>query len=107
MKGQFTIVKIDGYDVEIDSNIANDIAILNEKGYRTIACCGGHIDQDIYMMSIVFDRMYDFELPKGFKQTRHRNIWFNYPLSTKKREEKYNRQCEIFTQWVKDLPKIN
>lgn len=107
MARQVKTVKVNGELIDIDDNIADDIVMLNEKGYTTIACCGGHSDREVYMMSIVFDKIYAFELPKGFKLDKHRNIWFNYPQSTKKREDKYNRQVEIFKQWVKDLPKIN
>lgn len=46
--------------VNIDEEIAEDIAVLNKKGYETMFCCSSHSEKDP-LMYVVFSYAQDFE----------------------------------------------
>lgn len=93
--------------VFIDDTIAEEVAMLNDKGYKTMACCGGHLDQDIHLITIVFDKNYNLEAPKGFRWTKKGLVLIFYKTpNSYKPTDKYKKEMIIFKQWVKDLPKI-
>ena len=48
------IVKLDGYDVEIDDDIVGSIIELNNKGYTTFTCCSGHNTKESFYGYICF-----------------------------------------------------
>lgn len=103
-------LKLKGIDdiIFIDDNIAEEIVILNDKGYITTACCGGHLDKDIHLITVVFDKNYNLEPPKGFRWVKKGLVLLFYITPNGyKPTEKYNKEMIIFKQWVKDLPKNN
>lgn len=95
--------KINDLIVPLDSNIAEDVALLNSKGYRTTASCGGHMDENICLIHIVFDKAYEVQAPKYFKWYKT-GVEFRLSQSKPKRQEKYDLAMQEFKQWVKDLP---
>lgn len=102
-------IKIGDTIVEIDNNIAEDVVLLNEKGYNTVSSCGGHIDKGIYLINIVFDKDYQIQPPKYFKMNvkkRFTGLEFYLNASKPKKEEKYNLALQEFKRWVRDLPYI-
>lgn len=77
-------IRIKGPIFECDELIAPVIRELNLKGYRTVFCCSGHVNDDIYYCEDIgstnnagcYIALYDqistlivkgFTLPKGFK----------------------------------------
>lgn len=94
--------------VFIDDTIAEEIVMLNDKGYTTMACCGGHLEENIHLITVVFDKNYNLEPPKGFKWVKKGLVLMFYiHFNRYKPTEKYNKALINFQQWVKDLPKNN
>lgn len=67
---------------EVDDSIARTIQILNQRGYKTTYCCGGHSCFKFVRKSgsthiyIMFDEIIDFEnLPKNFKSKQFERIY--------------------------------
>ena len=56
--------------IELDPNIAEDISILNKKGYTTKYCCEGHISDHQYITSpyIYFNNMH-YDIAKNLPKT--------------------------------------
>lgn len=92
----------------IDKNIQEHVRILNEKGYRTTACCEGHkdvcISTYIAFASHYFD---DTSVPEGFKYDKKRKTVI-YTYSTKlieeEMEELKKEKLETLLTWCKNLP---
>jgi hypothetical protein len=95
----------------IDKNIQEHIRVLNEKGYRTTACCEAHMDV-CFNTYIAFadDYFDDTNAPDGFKYDRKRRM-VTYTYSTKLTEEKMeelkNEKLEMLLVWCKNLPNRN
>lgn len=104
---QVRLLTLGENQVWIDDNIADEIEMLNAKGYTTASCCGGHPLNGEMVITISFYEDYDFILPKKFKAKRkHGNlgIYVHYPFGDKLREKHYYQSLNDFKQWVKDLP---
>jgi hypothetical protein len=103
------LVKIKGWDVEIDDNIADIIVMLNQKGYGTKFCCEGHDEKNILHVYVCFDKVYDFKnSPKGMKSKIFQNQTLIEFLSVAKNLElrklrKLDRVAQL-RKWAKELP---
>lgn len=95
----------------IDKNIQEHIRILNEKGYRTTACCEGHRTKCINTyISFSEDYFNNIGTPEGFKYDKKRKtITYTYSmkLSEEKMEELKSEKLLILSEWIKNLPNRN
>ena len=97
----------------IDKDIQEHVRILNEKGYRTTACCEGHTEVCISTY-IAFANNYfdDVSMPDGFRYNKKRRI-VEHSYSTKiiKEKEKFEElkraNLETLLEWCKNLPNRN
>lgn len=97
--------------IYIDKNIQEHIRILNEKGYRTMACCEGHKDVCINTY-IAFANNYfkDIDTPEGFEYDKKRRmITYTYStkLEEKEMEELKKEKLKTLLNWCKSLPNRN
>lgn len=92
----------------IDKNIQEHIRILNEKGYRTIACCEGHMNVCINTYISFADNYFnDIGTPEGFKHDKKRRIityTYSTKLEEKEMEELKKEKLETLLKWCKGLP---
>ena len=100
------IIELNNENVEIDDNIVDEIIMLNNKGYTTTACCGGHVDRQAYLIAVVFKEPYGLKLeqPIGFKW--HKNIVVEFYIHHNRSKSlfKYENAMIEFRKWVKELP---
>lgn len=92
----------------VDKNIQEHIRILNEKGYRTIGCCEGHMKVCISTyISFARDYFNDISLPDGFKYNKKRKM-ISYTYSTRLTKENMENikkeKLEMLLEWCKNLP---
>lgn len=92
----------------IDRNIQEHIRLLNEKGYRTMACCEGHRVRCLNTyITFPMDYFKTIETPKGFKyDKKRRTITYTYSMSLSE-EQMENLKAEklaILLEWIKSLP---
>ena len=93
----------------IDQNIQEHVRILNEKGYRTTACCEGHrkVCLNTYV-AFANDYFKNIDMPDGFKHDKKRRT-ISYVYSSKLTEEKMEEikkeKLETLLEWCKSLPK--
>lgn len=97
--------------IYIDKNIQEHIRILNEKGYRTVACCEGHMNTCINTY-IAFPNNYfkDINTPDGFNYDKKRRIityTYSTSLTEKDMEELKKKKLETLLNWCKSLPNRN
>lgn len=97
--------------VFIDKNIQEHIRILNEKGYRTVGCCEGHVKVCINTYIAFSDNYFkDTGTPDGFKYDKKRRI-VTYTYSTKLSKEDMERikeeKLKTLLEWCKSLPNRN
>ena len=95
----------------IDRNIQEHIRVLNEKGYRTTACCEGHMDVCINTYVSFADNYFKSTgTPDGFKYDKKRRM-VTYTYSTKLKEEEMEElkkeKLKILLEWCKSLPDRN
>lgn len=95
----------------IDENIQEHVRILNEKGYKTTACCEGHVKVCLSTY-IAFGNHYfdDVDMPDGFKYDKKRRIIkYSYPTKITKEhmEELKKVNLNILLEWCKALPNRN
>lgn len=95
----------------IDRNIQRHIRVLNEKGYRTTACCEAHKDI-CYSTYINFANDYfkDMTAPDGFQFDKNgRMISYKYQpkMTAEEIEELKKEKLEILLAWCKSLPDRN
>lgn len=95
----------------IDKNIQEHVRILNEKGYRTTACCEGHMKVCINTYIAFADNYFvDVGTPEGFKYDKKRKmVTYSYSakLTKAKMEEIKKEKLEILLEWCKNLPNRN
>lgn len=94
--------------IYIDKNIQEHIRVLNEKGYRTTACCESHMDICINTYIAFADNYFTHtDTPDGFKYDKKRRM-VTYTYSTKLTEEKMEElkkeKLETLLEWCKSLP---
>ena len=105
-----------------DKRIAPSVALLNKKGYKTIASCSGHYrlewnEQSKTVIYILFDKEYKFDsIPDGFEivmtdgKTKIES-YINLTIENKLRnriefERELDIKCQILNDWVEKLPVI-
>ena len=105
-----------------DKRIAPSVALLNKKGYKTIASCSGHYrfewnEQSKTVIYILFDKEYKFDsIPDGFEivmtdgKTQIES-YINLTIENKLRnriefERELDIKCQILNDWVEKLPVI-
>ena len=95
----------------VDQNIQEHIRILNEKGYRTTACCEGHREVCINTYIAFADNYFnDVGIPDGFKHNKKRRLityTYSMKLTEEKMEEIKKEKLETLLKWCKSLPKRN
>lgn len=92
----------------IDRNIQEHIRLLNEKGYRTTACCEGH-KGICFSTYICFANDYfeGVEPPEGFKYNKKRRIVeyiYSTRLTEEEMEELKKENLETLLEWCNSLP---
>lgn len=97
--------------IYIDKNIQEHIRILNEKGYRTRACCEAHVDV-CYNTYIAFVNNYfdDIEEPKGFeynKKSRVVQCFYKSKITEEEMELAKKEKLASLLEWCKSLPNRN
>lgn len=93
--------------IMIDKNLQEHIRLLNQKGYRTWACCEGHkADEEIYIRLLVTDEMmkYKYVLPKGFWIDKKEFIRCRIPKDCKDIEQFKKDKLSKFKEWIINLP---
>lgn len=120
---------------EFDEEMIPIIIELNSKGYKTLFCCQGHIDEcqcidyDYRMCTyIAFAEKYNFDIqPPEYERkgnSKYTKLWLRTPHSTlncsikmclyfyssrktplEQREEERKEYMEKLFEWVKALPK--
>lgn len=92
----------------IDKNIQEHIRILNEKGYRTTACCEGHIKVCINTYITFADNYFKhMDKPDGFRYDEKRKMiayTYSTKLSKKEMEDAKEIKLEALLKWCKSLP---
>ena len=92
----------------IDKNIQEHIRMLNEKGYRTTACCEGHMDVCINTyIAFANDYFNDVCTPDGFKYDKKKRIvtyTYSMKLEENKMEELKKEKLKTLLEWCKSLP---
>ena len=95
----------------IDKNIQEHIRMLNDKGYRTTACCEGHMEVCINTyITFADDYFNDVGTPEGFRyDEKRRMITYTYStrLSKEGMEELKREKLETLLKWCKNLPNRN
>jgi hypothetical protein len=100
---QFELINLNGRTVEIDGSIAEEIITLNEKGYITTFCCGGHVSDEEEGIYVAFIRNYNFQiLPNGFYEQKN-NV--GHMKKTNKNDIDYEVALANFKAWVSILPR--
>ena len=96
------------YLILIDRNIQKHIRILNEKGYRTTACCEGHreicLNTYIAFANNYFDNT---EMPEGFKYNKKKRIvesTYSRKLTEEQMEDIKKDRLEALLKWCEKLP---
>ena len=100
-----------------DKRIAPSIALLNKKGYKTLASCGGHYriewdGQKDTMIYVLFDKDYKFNsIPEGFILTDTHSIESYTELFYKDKlknrgvlEKELDEKANKLYIWVESLP---
>lgn len=128
LKNHEELVYLEGEPVILDKDFVEIITTLNNKGYKTRACCSGHLNQPNSFPYIVFEaetapsfEMLDKTFIWAIQQQYDKGelssvtIYFNDILSlaeangslTKQQQEQYLKDLHaIIISWVDKLPSI-
>lgn len=95
----------------VDRNIQEHIRVLNEKGYRTTACCEGHREVCINTYIAFADDYFEgINAPDDFKYDKNRRM-VSYVHSIKLAEEEMEKikkeKLAVLLAWCKSLPYRN
>jgi hypothetical protein len=106
--------------VQIDDEIVKEIITLNTKGYKTVTCCAGHMDEDSIGGYIRFESISaEYGVPKGWfrdsddpamrrigvREIDTRTIRYN--MNYQRGDEKQKRIASALRnlkKWVERLP---
>ena len=107
---------------EIDKDMIPILTELNEKGYRTIYCCQGHVKDGAYITYLTFERQCVFSKPipvyhiGADKKNKHTKIsksklfggdvyhWFGSKNKTDEELELERKELiEKLTEWAKTI----
>ena len=89
----------------IDKKLQEPIRILNQKGYRTWACCEGHnADEEIYIRLLVTDEMMKNKLPDGFWIDKKEFIRCRIPKNCEDIEQFKDNKISDLKSWILKLP---
>jgi hypothetical protein len=92
----------------IDKNIQEHIRILNEKGYRTTACCESHMKICLNTYITFVDNYFEGkDIPDGFRYDKKRRMVtcsYSTKLTKEKMEELKMEKLKTLLEWCKDLP---
>lgn len=90
----------------VDDLIAPTIALLNQKGFITSACCSGHTDKgySIAYIQFGFGEMTPEYLPSGWYWADNgQQIEYKYDTLTQSQIESV---MSMLTVWAKTLPSV-
>lgn len=93
----------------IDKSIIEHIRILNNKGYRTLQCCEGHmVGNNLYISFSGNNYGFgsDVDLPKGFVLAGNNNVIQHIFISEKDFNEK-EKYLSILLEWCNSLEDLN
>lgn len=88
---------------EIDNNIVDNIILLNNKGYKTVACCEGHKESKIFDLYIMFMNELNVEVPEPFKLSKNKKILRFTKNSEKITDEQIKELREILHKWIEAI----
>jgi hypothetical protein len=95
----------------VDKNIQEHVRVLNEKGYRTTACCEGHRETCINTYIAFANNYFDgVDAPEGFKYDKKRRIvtyTYSAKLTEEKMEEIKKENLDALLRWCENLPNRN
>lgn len=88
---------------EIDSGMIDILLVLNEKGYKTIGCCEGHLNNNNEWNSYLgFAFSYVFETyPKNHSYSRQKRKFFYWDGVG---EESRQKTLKEILEWANSLP---
>ena len=91
--------------IMIDKKLQEPIRLLNQKGYRTWACCEGHkADEEIYIRLLVTDEMMKNKLPNGFWIDKKEFIRCRIPKNCEDIEQFKDNKISELKSWILKLP---
>ena len=96
-------VSVEFVEDNIDKGMLDILIELNRKGYITIFCCEGHLDDnDKWEGYIAFDKTYKFvEYPQGYyKYNNHRRFFYWRGNGEESRQE----YLDNLLKWARILP---
>ncbi|GAX66747.1 hypothetical protein E1H45_19630 (plasmid) [Clostridioides difficile] len=94
--------------IELDEAIADIIIELNKKGYKTLNCCSGHINNDGETNCYIsFYESYNFTLPKNYCYESDNLIRCNFYGNKLELKKQLNQNIEILRKWVNGLQTYN
>ena len=94
--------------IELDDPIADAIAVLNRKGYRTAFCCSGHAGTRY--MPVVAYIQYEFgcitpeHLPAGWEYIKDGHMEYVYTSFGVALEGEIAANMKSLATWAKELP---
>lgn len=95
--------------IMIDKKLQDHIRLLNEKGYRTWACCEGHAaGEEIYIRLLVTRDMLKTKLPSGFWFDKSEFIRCRIPKECGDGFEEFkDERLSELKEWIINLPSNN
>lgn len=98
--------------VQVDKTILPIIKMLNQKGYITSACCGGHPNTEHCMsIYVAFDNEHDFSIdfPQNFRYSRSARTltaYFDQNISQDEFLAFQKDRLDELSQWAERLPSL-